>query len=171
MSDYNLEMPMLANIFNPYSLIKNKGKGIEWIDGINCYEIPRTQQDFRLYDIINPDIFTENPIKAYLTEKLPYASLIPHKDNGNVLIFPITPIKYILSYLDDNNKPIYEYEYRVNAMGNVIPILHNGLKYTHTVQNDGTHKWWVQIQLNLKSGGWKELVEQVDNGNFFTKGV
>ncbi len=169
MSNYNIEVPQLAGMFNPDVLIEDKGKGVEWINGIICYEIPRDQREFKLYDMINDDLFHEDPIIAYLTEKKSWVNFIPHKDNGYVLIFPFKNIEdYILTYMDNDSNVIHEYKYSINNKGYVIPILHNGSKYMHNIiYNDESSKWWVQIQLNPKYGHWDYIVKQINNGNFF----
>ena len=66
------------------------------------------------------------------------------------------------------NEVIYEHEYREDDNGDVVGILHNGPSYQHTVRWDSPKdKWWVQIILNPKEGGWKELCEHLDNNKLF----
>ena len=56
----------------------------------------------------------------------------------------------------------------MNEDGYVIPILHNGPGWLHTVvYNSPEPKYWMQIILNPKEGGWEELIENVKNGNIY----
>jgi hypothetical protein len=192
--DYCIEMPKLAGIITKErekELIAARKDPVAWVPGIECYG---WQEDFAglnadlfesgdvdlPYDgLISNDDFQKGSVRACLCKKEPGYDFVHHIDTGYVLIFPFevldNPDDYKLQYMDPKgytweDQLLYEHKYRVNEDGYVIPILHNGPGWLHTVvYNSPEPKWWMQIILNPKEGGWEELLENVENGNFYKK--
>lgn len=159
-------LPVPATPAEQPALFDGDIKGQVWYDGIICYEIPRPHA---VYNIINEDLFKEDPIRAYLSEKIQGVDFLAHKDTGCVLIFPYdTDDSYKLQYQSEHGKLLYEHKYKYDKDNNVIPILHNGMVHQHQVIYESKKtKYWIQIVINPKKGGWKELKEQINNGIFF----
>ena len=193
--EYAIELPQVTGIVNSVQdfhkeILKKKPKGEMWYEGITHHRIPK---DHEIYNIINKELFHTAEeetnwsgklnaedlkagkhvaeVRAYLSEQKGGISFVPHVDSGFVLIFPFKIEKnsnYKLQYLNDGNEVIYEHEYTEDDNGDVVGILHNGPSYQHTVRWDSPKdKWWVQIILNPKEGGWKELCEHLDNNKLF----
>ena len=193
--EYAIELPHVTGIVNSVQdfhkeVLKKKPKGEVWYEGITHHRIPK---DHEIYNIINKDLFHSGEeetnwkgklspedlasgkhvaeVRAYLSEQRGGVGFVPHIDSGYVLIFPFDIEKnsnYKLQYLNHVHEVIYEHEYRKDDNGDVVGILHNGPSYQHTVRWDSPKdKWWVQIILNPKEGGWKELCEHLDNNKLF----
>ena len=192
---YAIELPQITGVVDSVKdfhkeILKKEPKGEVWYEGITHHRIPK---DHEIYNIINKELFHTSEeetnwsgkldpeeikagkhvaeVRAYLSEQKGGISFVPHVDSGYVLIFPFKIEKdsnYKLQYLNHVHEVVYEHEYRKDDNGDVIGILHNGPSYQHTVRWDSPKdKWWVQIILNPKEGGWKELCEHVENNNLF----
>jgi len=192
-NEYCIELPELAGIITKErekELIADRKDPRPWVPGIECYA---WQEEFiglnaDLFEdgevekypgegLVDHDIFVKGGPRACLCKKEPGYDFVPHIDTGYVLIFPFevldTPDDYKLQYLDPTGytweeQLKYEHKYRMNEDGYVIPILHNGPGWLHTVvYNSPEPKYWMQIILNPKEGGWEELIENVKNGNIY----
>jgi len=195
--DYCIEMPQITGVVDSVQdfykkILKEKPIGEVWYEGITHHRIPK---EHPVYDIVNEDLFHTGEmdwvgvldaakiesgehkaeIRAYLSVQNGDVDFIPHIDSGYVLIFPFEISEnsnYKLQYLnkDRHEEIVYEHEYREDENGNVIPILHNGPNHWHTVNWESTKdKYWVQIILNPKEGGWEGLLKAISNKTFFKR--
>lgn len=164
-NDYVIELPELENAFNEQHLWLACQKNTYHVNeayGVECFEVPHTQKEVKhIFDAINGKIMFKQPIGWYM-HKFKNEYLKPHVDNERnaIIMFPIKPKNYTITFLDDLQKQNTVYEHRYTC-----PTIVNS-NIPHCVYDQGIDRHFFQISLFIKDFNWNELKNLVSDGKF-----
>lgn len=164
-NDYIIELPQLENSFDDNQLwtsCQNNKHNIYEYYGVEYFEIPPTQPEVKhIFNSINSDMMYQQPMGWYM-HKFEDKWLKPHIDTDRdaIIMFPIKPKNYTITFLDSLETQNIIYEHRYNC-----PTIVNS-KVPHCVYDQGIDRHFFQISLFIKDFDWNKLRELVINGEF-----
>ena len=167
-NEFAIELPQLDDAFDPNLLWQNCKDNENHINesyGVQCWEVPATQKEVKhIFDKINQNILSK-PLIGWYMHKFKNQWLKPHVDNGRdaILMFPIDPKQYKISFLDSDDKIVYEHEYKCPTIVNSDVM--------HCVYDEGIERKFFQISLSFKDHSWNKGINYVNNGQLLHQTV
>jgi len=169
-NEFIIELPQLNNAFDPDALwngCQSNESHINESYGVKCWEVKPDQKEVaHIFSQINQDIM-EKPLIGWLMYKYQDKWLKPHidKDRDAILMFPIEPSNYKISFLDNEQdlNTVYEHTYQCPTIVNSNQL--------HCVYDHGIERKFFQISLFFKDYSWDNVINYVSNGQLLHQTV
>ena len=161
-NDYIIELPKLENCFDEKRLwdnCKNNEHHIDKSYGVEYYKVTNNQPEVKhIFEYINKEYMFKELVGWYI-HKFKSEWIKPHTDidRNAIIMFPIQPKKYKITFLDNfkDENILFEHEYSCPTIVNSnIP---------HCVYDKGIDRYFFQISLFIKNFDWNNVIKLVNN--------